>query len=122
MYIVKINKAELLKIVLENKIKHVAEYEEALADYKAGVVKLAKENLKLAKSGELTKIARMKQAPRAPTSYEDNYNRAIRMIELSIVSDDNVIELQEDEFNQLVLDEWAWKRVFSNMRATYKSL
>ena len=42
MYIVKINKAELLKIVLENKIKHVAEYEEALANYKAGVVKLAK--------------------------------------------------------------------------------
>ena len=44
------------------------------------------------------------------------------MIELSIASDDNVIELQEDEFNQLVCDEWAWKRVFSNMRATYKSL
>jgi hypothetical protein len=119
MHSVKINRVELLKIVLENKTKHVAEYEEALVDYKACVVKLAKENLKLAESGELPKIARMKQAPQAPTSYEDNYIRAIRMLKLSV---DDVIELQEDEFNQLVLDEWAWKRVFSNMRATYKSL
>ena len=119
MHSVKINRVELLKIVLENKTKHVAEYEEALVDYRVGVVKLAKENLKLAESGELPKIACMKQAPQAPTSYEDNYIRAIRMLKLSV---DDVIELQEDEFNQLVLDEWAWKRVFSNMNAAYKSL
>lgn len=119
MHSVKINKDELLKIVRENKTKHVSEYEEAVIDYKTGVVKLAKENLKLANSGDLSKIARIKAAPHAPTSYEDNYNRAIRMLELSV---DEVIELEEDVFNQLVLDEWAWKRAFSAMSASYKSL
>ena len=119
MQSVKINRKELLKIVRENKTKHVAEYEEAVTDYKAGVIKLAKENLKLANSGELEKITRIKAAPQAPVSYEDNYNRAIRMLELSV---DKVIELEEHDFNQLVLDEWAWKRTFTAMSASYKSL
>lgn len=119
MHSVKIDKTELLKIVRENKTKHVAEYEEAVADYKAGVVKLAKENLKLANSGDLSKITKIKAAPQGPVSYEDNYTRAIRMLELSV---DSVIELEEDVFNQLVLDEWAWKRAFTAMSASYKTL
>lgn len=119
MQSVKINRKELLKIVRDNKTKHVTEYEEAVTDYKAGVVKLAKENLKLANSGELDKISRIKAAPQAPVSYEDNYNRAIRMLELSV---DEVIELEENDFNQLVLDEWVWKRAFTAMSASYKSL
>ena len=116
---VKINRKQLLAIIVENRAKHVSEYNESVEDYKAGVVKLAKENLKLANSGELEKIARIKAAPQAPVSYEDNYNRAIRMLELSV---DDVIELQEHDFGQLVLDEWAWKRTFTAMSASYKSL
>ena len=119
MQSVKIDRIQLSAIVRENLTKHVAEYNEAVVDYKAGVVKLAKENLKLANSGELDKIARIKAAPQAPVSYEDNYNRAIRMLELSV---DSVIELEEHDFNQLVLDEWAWKRQFTAMSASYKSL
>ncbi len=48
---VKINKAELLKIVRENKEKHIKEYAESVEDFKAGVLKLTTANLKLAKSG-----------------------------------------------------------------------
>ena len=116
---VNINRDELLKLVRENKEKHVREYQDSVADYKVAVLKLCTENLKLAKTGDLDKIGRIKAAPNMPTSYEESYTRAIRMLELSV---DQTIELQEDVFNQLVLDEWSWKRQFVAASAMYKSM
>ena len=49
----------------------------------------------------------------------DNYTRAIRMLELSV---EDVIEIEEHIFNQLVLDEWGWKQQFTAMSALYKSV
>lgn len=115
---VKINKKELLSIVRENLDKHVKEYNESVEDFKALAIKVASANLKLAKSGDLATIAKMESAPRAPQSYEQNYHRAIRMLELSV---DEVIELEEDVFNQLVLDEWTWKHSFVATSAMYKA-
>jgi len=83
------------------------------------VVVLTKENAVLARTGRLEEIARIKGIPHAPVSYEDNYNRAIRMLELSV---EEQIELEEQIFNQLVLDEWHWKQMFTSMNATYKSM
>lgn len=116
---VKMNRKELLKIVKDNQKKHVTEYNESVEDYKTGVAKLAKANLKLANSGDLTQIASMKKIPTAPVSYEDNYTRAIRMLELSV---EDVIEVEEHIFNQLVLDEWGWKQQFVASASLYKSL
>jgi hypothetical protein len=114
-----LDRNELLEIVRENKEKHVAEYREAVADFKKVVVVLTKENAVLARTGRLEEIARIKGIPHAPVSYEDNYNRAIRMLELSV---EEQIELEEQIFNQLVLDEWHWKQMFTTMNATYKSM
>ncbi len=118
MHSVKINKLELLRIIRENKAKHVSEFNEAVEDYKALAVKIAKHNLELANTGDLDKIKDMKSVPTAPTSYEADYNRAARMLELSV---DDVIELEDVVFNQLVLDEWAWKRSFTTSSMLYKS-
>lgn len=116
---VKIDRKQLLSIVSENQKKHVAEYLEAVEDYKAAALKLSQQNLKLAKSGDLAKLAQIKSLPQKPASYEDNYTRALRMLELSV---EDVIEVEEHIFNQLVLDEWGWKQQFTAMAATYKSL
>ena len=116
---VKINKAELLQIVTENQAKHIAEYEEAVADYKVLAVKLTKDNVKLANTGDLEQIAKIKSIPNAPVSYSADYARAARMLQLSV---DDVIELEDDVFNQLVLDEWSWKRAFSVSNTMYKSM
>lgn len=118
MNAIKMNRLELLDIVRANKEKHIAEYTEAVSDYKALVVKVAKENLRLAKTEDLAEIGKMRATPTAPTSYEDSYRRAIRMLELSV---EDVIEIEEDVFNQLVLDEWAWKRGFVAASAMYKT-
>lgn len=116
---VKINRQELLAIVKENATKHVAAYDESVEDYKALVLKIAQNNLKLAKTGELTSFAKIKAVPTAPQNYATSYSRAIRMLELSV---EDVIDLEQDTFNQLVLDEWVWKHNFVASTALYKGL
>ena len=116
---IKMERIKLLEIVRENKEKHIAEYAESVEDYKAAVLKIAKKNLSLAKTGELPQIAQMQKAPMTPVSYEDNYTKAIRMLELSV---EEVIDIEEHIFNQLVLDEWGWKQSFVAAGALYKSI
>lgn len=115
---VKMDRLELLKIVKENAVKHVADYDEAVADYKVAVVKVAKANLKIANTGDLEKF-NFQRMPAAPVNYADNYSRAIRMLELSVES---IIDVEEHIFNQLVLDEWSWKQGFVAQSALYKSI
>lgn len=116
---VKMNRLELLEIVKQNATKHLADYDEAVQDYKVLVAKLAKSNLKLANTGDLKEIAKMKKIPSEPVAYADNYSRAIRMLELSV---EDTIEIEEHIFNQLVLDEWGWKQSFVAASALYKSM
>ncbi len=116
---VKVNKVELMKILQDNKKKHIKEFDESVKDYKKAALKVAKEHVDLAKSGDLDKIAKIRAMPQRPASYEDSYNRAIRMMELSV---DEVIELEEQIFNQLVLDEWMWKTAFTASSALYKTI
>jgi hypothetical protein len=115
---IKMNRLELLAIVRENKEKHMAEFIEAVADYKTLVLQTAKANLSFAKTADLVEFKKIKPLPSAPQSYETSYARAIRMLELSV---EEIIEVEEDVFNQLVLDEWDWKRNFTVSNAMYKS-
>lgn len=116
---VKVEKHKLLDIVRNNLIKHVKEFDESVKDYKKAALKVAKEHVELAKSGDLDQIAKIRAMPQRPASYEKDYDRAIRMLELSV---EDTIELEEDIFNQLVLDEWTWKHQFTASSALYKTL
>jgi len=118
MHAIKMKREELLSIVRQNKEKHITEYIESVEDYKKLVLQIAQGNLKLAKTEDLDAFKKMKPTPSAPVSYEDSYKRAIRMLELSV---DDVIEVEEDVFNQLVLDEWSWKRSFTAATMSYKA-
>jgi hypothetical protein len=115
----KIEKVELLNIVKQNLAKHLADHAEAVTDYKTGALKLAKTNLEYAETGDLEQISKIAGMPNKPVSYESEYNRAIRKLELSV---DTVIEVDEMTFNQLVLDEWNWKAQFLVGNAFYKTL
>jgi hypothetical protein len=116
---VKIDKKKLLGIVRENKEKHIVAFNESVEDFKALAIKITAANLELANSGDLAKISKAKSIPQAPTSHEKEYERAIRMLELSVEKE---IEVEEDIFNQLVLDEWAWKNQFVASSALYKTM
>jgi len=114
---VKMDRMTLLGIVKKNKETHVKLYEESVEDYKVAVVKVAEYNLEAAKTNELEKM-KFKLFPTTPVSYENQYAKAIRMLELSIETE---IDVEEDIFNQLVLDEWSWKNSFITSGALYKS-
>jgi hypothetical protein len=118
MNAIKMNRTELLAIVRANKEIHISEFNESVEDYKKLVLQIASANLKLAKTANLEEFKKLKAAPSAPQSYEDSYKRAIRMLELSV---EDIIEVEEDVFNQLVLDEWLWKRNFTVSNALYKT-
>jgi hypothetical protein len=119
MNAVKIDRLELLLIVRENKQKHIEDYLEAVEDFKLAAIAIATENLTLATSGDVNQIVKMKGCPTKPVSFENSYTRAIRMLELSV---ENVISVEEDVFNQLVLDEWTWKQSFTSNSIMYKTL
>jgi hypothetical protein len=119
MNAIKMMRVELLAIVRTNLAEHTDMYAESVEDYKAAVLKLETANLKLAKTGDLEKFKQIRPIPSAPVSYADSYRRAERMLELSIEEE---IMVEEDVFNQLVLDEWSWKRGFVGTSALYKSI
>ncbi len=118
MKTIKMGRLDLLAIVRQNMAKHVAEYDVAVVDYKDLVLKVATANLKAAKTADLDEFSKIKVLPPAPVSYEDSYKRAIRMLELSV---DEIIEVEDGIFSQLVLDEWAWKRGFVASTLSYKT-
>lgn len=119
MNAIKMKRLELLEIVRKNKTEHVRLYAESVEDYKQAVLKIETANMKLAKTGDLEKFKQIRPIPAAPVSYADSYHRAERMLELSV---DDVIDIEEDVFNQLVLDEWSWKRGFVGASTLYKSI
>lgn len=117
MHGIKMKRLELLGIVSANLQTHISEFNESVEDYKKLVLQIASANMKLAKSASLDEFKKIKSLPSLPVSYEDSYKRAIRMLELSV---EDIIDIEEDVFNQLVLDEWQWKRAFTVSNATYK--
>lgn len=51
-----------------------------------------------------------------PESYDKEYNRAIRSVELNVY---DKIELSEQEFNQYVMNDWSWKNSFISSNSAY---
>ena len=133
MKTVNIDRQKLLTTVRENLQKHVNDYNESVVLYRQLLLQVLQENstrhrrnIIAAKSAlekgvtlESGDLTQMKHLPPMPTSYEEAYNKAIKMLEFSA---DDVIELTSDVFNQLVLDEWSWKHQFETTTAFYKSV
>ena len=124
---VRIERVKLLEKVRENREKHVTEYNEAVQDYidlvqevLASNLKTVKKNIKIAKDMNSVKadFDSQRPLPRSPMTYENEYNRAISMLEMS---NDDVIEIESEVFNQLVLDEWDWKNNFVVSNMAYKT-
>jgi hypothetical protein len=110
---IKINKAELLGIVKANRETHHTVFLEALEGYRKAVIAELEKALDDARSGKrIWRATGLTQ----PINQVAEYDRAIRMIELSV---DEHISLEEDEFAQLVLDKWAWSRSFSASNKSY---
>lgn len=111
---VRVEKGRLVEALTANRSKHVEEYTAALEGYykqaEAEVKKLAKRIKDRSEGGHLY-VNLVK-----PESYEEQYDTALEMLEWS---QDESIEVSQQEFRQYIQDEWAWKQSFSTTNSTY---
>jgi hypothetical protein len=111
---VKIKRGELMAAISANREKHRAIFLEAQEGYRLEVVAELERRLQDARSGK--RIIRAIALPE-PMDYTAEYNRVIRMLEMSV---DEIVELSATEFDQFVMDNWAWKQMSlaNNVRYT----
>ena len=108
-----INKDELLPIVIENKQKHDNIYNAAVSGY----WEKAEEIL----NTKLDKVKKHEQIDNSlgltyPSDYSNDYNRVIRMLELSA---ENKIILSSNEFDCYVRNQWVWRNSFLGTNTNY---
>lgn len=100
---IKAKKEEVLKVLRENKTKHIKEYKTALKGYRIKCVENLAEQLAKAEDGEDFKMSFNIQSP---ISHEKSYNTAIGMLELDV---SEFVELDTVEYQNYVMDDWSWK-------------
>lgn len=116
MNTVKVNKAELLNRLSENRKSHKSEFLEAQKDYRDAAIKVLDQMLSAAREGGKFKL---RLSMEEPVDHTLDYDREIEMLNMSV---DGTIELQQHEFEQFVMDRWQWKGDFTATNAFYKSL
>lgn len=112
---VKVNKAELLTKLRENRAGHRAIFEEALDGYHKKVIKLLQKHIDRARKNKREQV--YVSIP-FPQDHTDDYDTIIAMIEMSI---EDTVELDQREFANYVLDEWSWKQEFLTSNSMYSA-
>lgn len=115
MNTVKINKAQLLAKVTANRAQHRELYEEAKVNHRKKVIVEVSKILAAAKAGK--KFAHSLSLP-PPTNHTASYDRAIAMLKMSVEIE---VTITEENFSELVLDNWSWQRGWVASNLSYSS-
>ena len=119
MKVTRINRDKLKDKLVENRTKHEAEFKEARAEWRKKVIK---RYVKLLKQMEEKQDFTEAQSPCSelpkPQHYLNEYNTAIARLE---VEEEEIVELDEQEFEAYWLDKWNWSRGFVGTTSLYNS-
>jgi hypothetical protein len=110
--VVRVEKAELLKKLRENRETHIAEFNKATDAFEEAVIIDLKDYLKRAKKGDIVNSIVFNR----PTSHEEEYTTVIEMLEFGI---DDYVDLSQWEFKTYVQDQWNWKEDFNTTNSFY---
>lgn len=114
--VITVRKEELLRALRTNRTEHEKAYAEAHAGYCEAVVKTLEEMVAEARAG----TAFRKEVKLAePQDHTKDYDRVIRMLEMSVSEQ---LQVTEQEFTMYVLDDWAWKGQFVATSNVYKGV
>jgi wyosine [tRNA(Phe)-imidazoG37] synthetase (radical SAM superfamily) len=94
-----VKKLQLIEQLKVNMANHIKEYENAVVAYKEEALKQLSQQIKEVEEGSL--VARLNLV--TPINSSKEYEKVIEMFEWEINDD---VELEQDEFNQFVLDEF----------------
>jgi len=106
MKTVRVNKKDLLEILCENRKNHKEQYKDSIKSFRVKSADLLNKELQKIIAGKKFQINFDLQKP---ISHEKDYDLVIKMVEMSV---DDILQLEQSEFNQLVNDEWNWKSSF----------
>ena len=113
MRTVEVNKERLLETLKDNQTKHRERFLKAQEVFREKVIEQLDARLQEARSGG--KIDIMFRLPE-PRDYTSEYDTAISMVEWA---EGDTIELDENDFEQYVLDKWGWHGTFMASTAAY---
>ncbi len=109
-------RVERLKL-LETLRRNMSKHSEIVQEARDGYIKKARialeSRLEQLRKGHLVSLL-FTLTP--PLDYSEVYQNTISMLEWNT---DDYVELQADEFRQLVRDEWDWTSEFTNTNAAY---
>ncbi len=112
---VSVKKDELLAAIRKNREGHREEFLEAQKWYRVEVIEQLDRMLADARDGKELRVTVNLVAPQEHTK---DYDRVIRMLEMSTA---DTITVGEQQFAQYVLDEWGWMQAFKTSTSTYNN-
>ena len=113
--VTKVKKEALLKTLHGNLEQHSRIVAEARDGYVAKAKAALEKRLDELRQGKITDLSFQLAVPE---DYSEVYKSTIKMLEWTT---EDVIELQADEFRQLVEDKWDWTYGFYATNAAYSS-
>lgn len=111
---VRVSKTELLEKVMQNRNQHAELFKKAQEGFIRRWTEEMHDMMKAAENGDV----RLYVGLTPPSDHTAEYNRAIRMLEMS---QDDTIEIDTETFAQLVMNEWQWFNQATAINATYAS-
>ena len=103
---VKVNKDRLVSTLKENLDTHKELYTAAVEAYKLDYVVALDAHTHAVKGGNWKSVLDL---PAKPQSYAKEYEKVLSQLDFSV---DETLTLTQQEFNQFVLDDWNFDRVF----------
>ena len=112
---ISVNKIPLIEKIKDNKANHILEYEKAVVAYKEEALRQLNEQIKKVEEGSL----KAKLDLITPINNAENYDKIIEMFVWEV---NDVVELEQNEFNEYVQDEteFAVQAKFSNTMYSLK--
>jgi len=99
-------KGQLLEKLKKNRDEHVVKFEAAQTAYRVAVTAACKKLLDLNEKHNDIDHSKVLAKLQRPENHVKHYDRVIQMLELT---SDAEIELSQEVFTQIVLDDWDWK-------------
>lgn len=108
--------SDLIATVVGNRAKHIQDYSVALERFH--------EAAKDALYGRITQVVKktvkdLRFDLPIPESHVDDYDRVIKMLEMTSNAGQNTVVLSEGEQESYVMDNWGWKRMFTETSTFY---
>lgn len=113
---IRIDKGKLIEVLANNREKHKAEYDDAVAKYEVCFEEKKEKYIKYLKKVKPNSAYKHFSEPPKPISHLNDYDTIINMLNLTV---DSVISLDRKQFKNYVEDEWDWSNQFKFVTSGY---